>query len=153
MIAPSELTLIKAANQFGELDAHMTPFCTRQLTNVGCVVVAPKPVPGRGTPWKTTTQRNGAAGLAELPGLGAGRPATKAATAAGSGLPSSHAQQEAAVQLHQVPVLAAAIQPGMTEVMPEAVRPRAHPGLLSGSRHDLVDPVQGHRSFPAGPQP
>jgi len=40
-IAPSELTLIKAANQFRELDAHMTPFCTRQLTNVRCAVAAP----------------------------------------------------------------------------------------------------------------
>ena len=63
-IAPSELTLIKAANQFRELDAHMTPFCTRQLTSVRCVVAAPITTAGLRAGLKVCTEftAEGAAG-------------------------------------------------------------------------------------------
>ena len=42
---------------------------------------------------------------------------------------AQHLRGGPAVQLHQVPLGAAAVQPGVAEVMPEPVRPGIHPGL------------------------
>jgi hypothetical protein len=52
------------------------------------------------------------------------------AGAAGAGaVAAQHLRGGPAVEFHQVPLRAAAVQPGMAEVVPEPVRPGIHPGL------------------------
>jgi hypothetical protein len=68
------------------------------------------------------------------------------AGAAGAGaVPAQHLRGGPAVRLHQVSLRAAAVQPGMAEMMPEPVRPGIHPGLPAAAGDHLVDPVRGHR--------
>src|SRR5262249_48704436 len=50
-----------------------------------------------------------------------------------------------AVQFHQVAFGAAAVEPDVAEMVPEAVRPGIHAALLATADDHLVDPVRGHR--------
>ena len=59
--------------------------------------------------------------------------------AAGAGaVAAQHLRGGPAVEFHQVPFAAAAVQPGMAGVMPEPVRPRIHPGLRAAAADHLV---------------
>jgi hypothetical protein len=49
------------------------------------------------------------------------------------------------VQLHQVPLRPAPVQPRVAEMMPEPVRIYLHPALASPAGDDLVDPGRGQR--------
>src|ERR1035438_8614130 len=59
--------------------------------------------------------------------------AAGAGAAGASAIAAQHLRRGPAIQLHQVPFAAAAVQPGMAEVMPEPVRPRIDPGLLAAA--------------------
>src|SRR5580704_17912650 len=68
-------------------------------------------------------------------------------------VPVQHLRAGPAVQLHQVTFGAAAVQPGVAEVVPEPVRVHGHAGLLAAPLDHLVDPVGGQRPAPASPEP
>jgi hypothetical protein len=65
--------------------------------------------------------------------IGAARPG---ATGAGA-VTAQHLRGGPAVQLHQVPLGPAAVQPGVAEVMPEPVRPGIHPALPAAAGEDI----------------
>src|ERR1039457_969451 len=68
-------------------------------------------------------------------------------------VPLQHLRGGPAVQLHQVALGPAAIQPGMAEVVPEPVRVYPHASLVTAALDHLVDPVAGQRPPAAGPEP
>ena len=73
--------------------------------------------------------------------------------AAGAGaIAAQHLRRRPAVQLHQVPLGAAPVQPGVAEMVPEPVRPGVHPALTAAAGDHLVDPVRRHRSLSSGGQ-
>ena len=76
-----------------------------------------------------------------------------AARAGAGAVTAQHLRGGPAVQLHQVSLGPAAVQPGVAEMMPEPVRPGIHPGLPTAAGDHLVDPVRGHRPAVAHPQP
>src|SRR5450756_2544683 len=88
---------------------------------------------------------------------GAGHDAVVAA--AGAGTPGTgpvagqHLRGDPAVQFHQVALGAAAVEPGVAEVVPEPVRVNRHAGSLPRAGHGLVDAVRGQGSPAAGSQP
>ena len=79
--------------------------------------------------------------------------------AAGSGAASAgavaaeHLRGGPAVQLHQVALGAAAVQPGVAEVVPEPVREHADAALAAAAGDDLVDPAGCHGSPVVHPEP
>jgi len=79
--------------------------------------------------------------------------ATRPGAASAGAVTAEHLRRRPAVQLHQVPLGAAAVQPGVAEVMPEPVRPGIHPGLPAPAGDHLVYPVRGHRPPVVHPQP
>src|SRR5271166_535255 len=73
---------------------------------------------------------------------------------AGTGtVPGQHLRGDPAVQLHQVPLRPAAVQPGAAEMMPEPVRVDIHAGLLAAPLDHLVDSLGAHRPPVAGAEP
>src|SRR5271166_860902 len=76
------------------------------------------------------------------------------AGAAGAGaVPGEHLRGGPAVQFHQVARGAAAVEPGMAEMVPEPLRVHRDPRLLPFPRDELVDPGRGQRIPPVRPQP
>src|SRR3984885_14795073 len=74
--------------------------------------------------------------------------------AAGAGaVAAEHLRGGPAVELHQVALGTAAVQPGVAEVMPEPVREHLDAALAAPPDDDLVDPTRGHRPPAAGPEP
>src|SRR6266446_3166729 len=74
--------------------------------------------------------------------------------AAGAGaVAAQHLRGGPAVQLHQVALSAAAVQPGMAEVVPEPVREHLDPALPTASGDDLADAAGGHRTAVVHPEP
>src|SRR6266699_3449334 len=72
--------------------------------------------------------------------------AAAGAGAAGAGaVPGEHLRGGPAVEFHQVPFGSAAVQPGVTEVVPEPVRVEVHPALPAAAGDDLVDAGRGQR--------
>jgi len=57
------------------------------------------------------------------------------------------------VELHQVALGAAAVEPGVAEVVPEPVREYLEAALAAPPDGDLVDPAGRHRPPVAGPEP
>src|SRR5271165_2981772 len=75
------------------------------------------------------------------------------AGAAGAGaVPGEHLRGGPAVQFHQVARSAAAVEPGVAEVVPEPLRVHRYPRLLPSADHHLVDPGRRQRAAPVGPQ-
>src|SRR5271165_378745 len=58
-----------------------------------------------------------------------------------------------AVQLHQAGLGAAAVEPGVAEVVPEPVRVDLHARLVAAPLDHLVDPGAGERATLADPEP
>jgi hypothetical protein len=80
--------------------------------------------------------------------------AAAGAGAAGAGaVPGEHLRGGPAVQLHQVPFGAAAVQPGVAEVVPEPVRVDVQPALAAAAGDELVDPGRGQRPPVARAEP
>src|SRR3954454_11256841 len=74
--------------------------------------------------------------------------------AAGAGaVAAQHLRGGPAVQLHQVALGAAAVQPGVAEVVPEPVREHLDAALPAAAGDDLVDAAGGHRAAVAHPEP
>src|SRR5271166_7017311 len=83
--------------------------------------------------------RPGSGAVAHDPFVGtAGAGGTGAGAVAGE-----HLRRTPAIQLHQVPFRAAAVQPGVAEVVPEAVRVHLHAALPAAPLDHLVDPAGG----------
>src|ERR1700676_1818696 len=57
------------------------------------------------------------------------------------------------VQLQQAALGAAAVEPGVTEVVPEPVREHLDPALAAAADDDLVDAAGRHRAPVAHPEP
>ena len=68
-------------------------------------------------------------------------------------VPLEHLRGRPAVQLHQVTLRPAALQPGMAEVVPEPVRVHPHARPVAAPPDYLVDPVTGQRAAAARPEP
>src|SRR5213592_1679665 len=68
-------------------------------------------------------------------------------------VPLQHLRGGPAVQLHQVALGPASVEPGVAEVVPEPVRVHAHACLVAAPLDHLVDPVAGERPAAAGPEP
>src|ERR1700722_342855 len=62
--------------------------------------------------------------------------AAGAGTAGAGAVPGEHLRGRTAVQFHQVARSAAAVQPGMAEMVPEPLRVHRHPGLLPPARDE-----------------
>ena len=76
------------------------------------------------------------------------------AGAAGAGaVAGQHLGGGPAVEFHQVSLGAAAVQPGVTEVLPEPVRIGVHAALAAAAGDQLADPGGGQRLPVAGPEP
>src|SRR5689334_12784223 len=74
--------------------------------------------------------------------------------AAGAGaVAAQHLRRGPAVQLHQVAFGAAAVQPGVAEVVPEPVWVHLHPALPAAAYDHLVDALRRHRPAVIDPQP
>src|ERR1700733_13027679 len=74
--------------------------------------------------------------------------------AAGAGaVAAEHLRGGPAVQFHQVALGAAAVQPGVAEVVAEPVREHADAPLAAAPGDDLVDPAGGHRPPVVPPEP
>src|SRR5580700_8684439 len=72
--------------------------------------------------------------------------AAAGAGAAGAGtVPGEHLRGRPAVQLHQVPLGSAPVEPGVAEMVPEPVRVHGHPALAAAAGDDLVDARRGQR--------
>src|ERR1039457_996174 len=83
-------------------------------------------------------------------------PVVAAAGAGGAGagaVPGQHLRGGPAVQLHQVPFGAAAVEPGVAEVVPEPVRVGVHPALPAAAGDDLVDAGGGERPWVVHAEP
>src|SRR5690348_14682714 len=73
--------------------------------------------------------------------------AAAGAGAAGAGaVAGEHLGGGPAVEFHEVPFGAAAVQPGVAEMVPEPVRVHPHPALPAAAGDDLVDAARGQRS-------
>src|SRR5271166_6587366 len=74
--------------------------------------------------------------------------------AAGAGaVAAEHLGRGPAVEFHQVALGAAAVQPGVAEVVPEPVREHVDAALSATAGDHLVDAAGGHRAAAAGPEP
>jgi hypothetical protein len=73
------------------------------------------------------------------------------AGAAGAGpVQAEHRRGGPAVEFHQVALGAAAVQPGVAEMVPEPVRPGVQAGLAAPAGDHLIDPAGRHRPALAG---
>src|SRR5208282_2561643 len=76
------------------------------------------------------------------------------AGAAGAGaVAAEHLRGGPAVEFHQVPLRAAAVQPGVAEMVPEPVREQIHPALAAAAGDHLVDAGGGQRLAVARAEP
>src|ERR1700690_764298 len=76
------------------------------------------------------------------------------AGAAGAGtVAAEHLRGGPAVEFHQVALGAAAVEPGVAEVVPEPVREHLDAALAAPPDGDLVDPAGRHRPPVIDPKP
>ena len=66
---------------------------------------------------------------------------------------AEHLRTGPAVQLHQVTLGAAAIQPGLAVIVPELVREQLDIALAATAGDDLVDAAGDHRAADVDPEP
>src|SRR5271165_1963512 len=82
------------------------------------------------------------------------QPAAHTAGAACAGaVEAEHLRGGPAVQLHQVTLRTAAVQPGVAEMVPEPVREYVHAALGAAAGDHLVDAAGGQRPPIARPEP
>src|ERR1700722_2243811 len=76
-----------------------------------------------------------------------------AGTAGAGAVPGEHLRRGPAIELHQVCLGAAPVEPGVTEMVPEPLRMPRPPRLLPSPGDELIDPGRGQRPAPVHPQP